>query len=310
MFGSEEIPVRNIHNERLKLLSTFKTVFEQGNLVAAAEILGVTQSAVSKQVQKLRDWFEDELFIRTSNGMQPTPKALELLEKIERILEELDKLNEETHFDPSQLSGNFVLETTDEIGRRIASPLVEILSQEAPNLRLRIRRLNQGYSINELETGKVDIVISVNWHAPEQLMQQRLFSDQFVVLMGKDHTLINKKISIKNYAQARHILVAPLGQEHTFIDEILAQKGYQRDIFLTLPDFAFIDLKVLGNHSIVTLPEQIAQEVLDHNKSLAMKPLPVQTRPFHYYMFWHRRYQNDPKNRWMREQVYSLLGKS
>ena len=309
MFGISVIPMKNIENERLKLLSTLRVLYEERSVIGTADIQGLTQSAVSKQLQKLRDWFEDELFVRTSNGMAPTEKTLELIPRVQSILEQVNALSDDQAFNPADLEGTFAIETTDEVSRRLCPALLKQLDRQSPNLRIAIRRLEQRYALKELETNNVDLVISVNWHAPEQLLQKRLYSDRFVLVLGKNHPLASKKISIKDYAFAKHLLVAPLNMQRGYIDDYLNQQGFTRNIKLNVPDFLEITYETIQDQFIVALPNRVAENIAK-GKKLVIKPLPFSVPPFNYYLLWHRRMNNNARNRWMRQIIFKILSEN
>jgi DNA-binding transcriptional LysR family regulator len=298
--------IRNISGERFALLVTFKAVYDNGGISAASEVLGITQSAVSKHIQKLREWFQDELFVRTVRGMEPTEKSTSLIERVQHILQEVAILSEASHFDPSLLSGAFTIATTSEVSLRLTPGLLEKLSRLAPQLRITIINLANDYSIRELELGKVDLVISVNWHAPEQLMQKRLFGERFVCLMHQKHPLAKPKLTTESYAKAAHNMVAPLGKERGFIDDQLSLLGLHRQVRLSVPDFSQLETHLLHGEHIVTLPHRVAMD-LKKKDDLTIKQLPFEVPGFDYYLFWHRRFSNENTNRWMRSIVIELL---
>ena len=300
------MPKWNVAGERFQLLTTFKAIYESGSLTAAAKNLGVTQSAVSKQLQKLRDWFGDELFVRTTAGMEPTSKAAQIIVNVETILQQVMQLTEPDSFKPEQLKGVFTVVTTSEISQRLAPSLLAVLRTEAPSLRVVIKSLTSDYAARELETGKVGLVISVNWHAPEQLIQKRLFSDRFVCVMNRKHPLAAKRLTLANYTASDHILVAPLGQQRGFIDDQLALKNRFRRVRLSVPDFAQLNAQLLDEHHILTVPHRIALQ-LKQTMPIVMKSLPFAVPGFDYYMFWHKRYQQESAHRWLREKIAEIF---
>jgi DNA-binding transcriptional LysR family regulator len=298
--------IRNVSGERFTLLATFKAIYENGSTSTAAEVLGITQSAVSKHLQKLREWFKDELFVRAVGRMEPTEKAVSLIERVEHILQEVAILSEASHFDPALLEGVFTIATTSEVSQRLTLGLLKKLSKASPRLRISLINLANDYSIRELELGKVDLVVSVNWHAPEQLMQKRLYNERFVCLMHKEHSLANRKLTVDDYANAMHIMVAPLGKERGFIDEQLTQRGLRRHVRLSVADFSQLETHLLDGEHIVTLPHRVALDLREKDE-LIIKQLPFEVPSFDYYMFWHRRFSNQNANRWVREIVSGLL---
>ena len=306
MFGILNMNTRNNEDAGLQLLKTFKAILEQQSVVGAAEARGITQSAISKHLARLRVWFGDELFVRTARGMQPTAKALSLAERIDVILHELALLSAETPFEPSRLRQNFVLATTDEIARRLLPRLWQRLQKAAPGLRLTLIPLDPDYAIRRLESGNVNLVIGVNWHAPEQLMQKHLFSDRFICLMSRHHPLAEAPLTMDAYAAASHLMVAPLGKQQGYIDDLLARGNRKRLVRLSVPLFTQIDAALLGDNHIVTLPERVAED-LARQGGFVMKELPFRVPEIDYYTFWHRRFRHEKLNIWMRGLISEIF---
>ncbi len=296
----------NDDGARLQLLKTFKAILEHRNIMKAADARAITQSAASKHLAKLRTWFDDELFVRTAQGMQPTPKALSVAERIDTILRELELLSTATTFDPATVHGNLVLSTTDEVAARLLPELLASVHKAAPDLRLTLIPLEPDYSIRKLETGEVNLVISVNWHAPDQLIQKRLFGDRFVCLMSHKHALAQKTLTLDNYANAAHLMVAPLGKQQGFIDDLLARSNRKRLVRLSVPQFIQISPEFLGHDHIITLPHRVACSLAQSNQ-LVIKMLPFETPMIDYYVFWHRRFSNDSLSQWMRTLIADIL---
>ena len=301
--------IKNVAGEPIQLLSTFKAIYENGSINAAANVRGITQSAVSKHLQKLRVWFDDDLFSRTNDGMEPTAKAISLIDRIEHILYEMNVLLEEETFNPQSLSGTLTIATTSEISHKLTPALVKLLCKQSPDLRITIVHLSPDYFLRELESGKVDFVISVNWHAPDQLMQKRLFSDEFVCVMSQSNPLSQQdEIALEDYLAAPHIMVAPLGMDKGFIDNILLKRGLKRKIRLSVPDFQQLDGRLLGQEHIVSLPTQVAKSFAKQSRQkVVLKPLPMKVPCVDYYLFWHRRFHNGRLNQWMRAAIQSIL---
>jgi len=296
----------NNDSARLQLLKTFKAIFDQRSIVKAADLQGMTQSAASKHLAKLRIWFDDELFVRTAQGMQPTPKALSIAGRIDTILRELELLSAASPFNPAKLDDNLVLATTDEVAGRLLPSLLSRVQIAAPNLRLTLIPLEPDYSIRKLETGEVNLVISVNWHAPDQLIQKRLFGDRFVCLMSRKHTLANKPLNLDDYANAAHLMVAPLGKQQGYIDDLLARSNRKRMVRFSVPQFIQISPEFLGDDHIITLPHRVARN-LAQSGQFVIKMLPFETPMIDYYVFWHQRFSNDSLNSWMRNLITDIL---
>ena len=296
--------MRNIR--KLPLLETFHAIMTRGSLVAAAESMNLTQSAVSKQLAQLRDWLDDELFVRTSDGMQPTPRALELRERVEAILAQASDLASEGDVSPADFDGRFVLRATDEILERLVPVLINRIAEEAPRMQLVTRPLARDYSMRQLEDGQANLVVAVNWHAPELLKQKRIFSEHFVCVMHEDHALAGVNLTLKRFADATHVLVAPLGLEAGVVDIELQKLGLERHVCASVPAFNMINETVLGDSRIVTLPSRVAESVVK-NGPFVIKPVPLQTPSFNYFALWHPRFTSEPRLRWMLDEVTRLL---
>ena len=300
----------NIPGDPFILLSTFQALFEHRSVVRAAEALGVTQSAVSKHLSKLRQWFNDDLFLRTSEGMQPTLKAISIRDNVQSILRGIESLSEDTVLEPSMLRGEFVLSTTDEVRRQLLPPLLKKIEEEAPLLRLTLIPLSSDYAYPYLETGRVQLVISVNWHAPSALIQKQLWQDSFVCVLANKNKLADKALSLEDYTRASHLLVAPLGQAHGYIDDLLlAQQQTRRNIRLSLPNFCEVTPELLGAENLVTLPLSVAKTLASDSR-LCIKELPLEVPSFAYYMFWHQRFTHHPLNVWMRDNILAIVNQS
>ncbi len=288
----------NRNLKRLPLLETFDAIMMRGSLVAAAEALNVTQSAVSKQLAQLREWLDDELFVRTSDGMQPTPRALALRERVAEILAQAADLAAEGRVSPVEFTGEFVLSATDEVLERIVPTLVDRLSDEAPNLRLVALPLARDYSARHLESGRVNMLVAVNWHAPEQLMQKKLGSDPFACAMHEDHVLADGNLTLKRYAAATHVLVAPLGYKEGVVDVELKQRGMQRRVCASVPVFGMVNEELLGTDRICTLPSRVVDRLVDTGP-FVKKRVPIALPVTDYFALWHPRFSADPRLRWM-----------
>jgi DNA-binding transcriptional LysR family regulator len=298
---------RNIKN--LPLLEAFDAIMTRGSISDAAEYMSVTQSAVSKQLGQLRDWLDDELFVRTSDGMQPTPRANEMHPQVQAILEQAIGLTKPDNPQPRGFTGKFVLSTTDELVDRVIPLLVNRIAVEAPDLRLITLPLARDYLVRQLEAGQVNLVVAVNWQAPELLKQTKLGSDPFVCVMHKDHALARGSMTVKRYASATHVLVAPLGGEMGVVDFELAKLGLERHICASLSAFNMINEALLGTERITTVPSRVARRLVESGPYVT-KRVPVTLPPSNYYALWHPRFNAEPRLRWMLNEVQQAFSDS
>lgn len=278
---------------------------DEGSLVGAARVLDITQSAVSKHLAQLRDWLGDPLFVRTTHGMSPTPQASELINQVEKILEETNKLLAIQPQSPTEFAGVFTLSATDEVLQFIIPRLQEKMGYETPYLRLTCLPLATDYSIRQLETGAVNLLVAVNWHSPEKLKQKLLFRDQFVCVMHKDHPLAHAPFSLDGYTITRHVLVAPLGHNAGLVDQELAKHGLTRRVSISVPNFSLVTPDLLAKDAIITLPKRVALDLITET-DLVINPCPMELEDINYFALWHERFDNEPKLRWMREAIANI----
>jgi DNA-binding transcriptional LysR family regulator len=298
--------IGNITQVRLQDLQVFQSILENQSITAAADVLGLTQSAVSKRLKLLREHFGDELFVRTAGGMVATSKALFLAPRITSLITDFEALSEEGTFNPRQIERNFVISTTDEIQYFLLPNLIKRIELESPRSRLIFRNLDRTYAAKQLESGTVDLVVTMNWHIPEHLKQKRLFTDNFVCLHRKGHPLTVPVLTLENYLSARHMMVSPVGTAAGPVDEVLDSFGHTRFVSLSCPYFMQVEDALKTSDLLLTLQRR-ACEVLTKSDTLAISELPIQMNPVHYNMFWHKRYDRDSTNRWLREQVVETI---
>ena len=285
----------------------FDAIRANGSISAAADALGVSQSSVSKQLNTLRAYFGDELFVRSGRGMAATSKALAIAPQVSELITGIESLHGELEFDPAAIERDFVISTSDEIQHMLLPPLLERLAEEAPRSRVVFKVLQRDYAARQLESGSVDLAITPNWHVPEHLKQRRLFSDEFVVVARANHPLLQRRLTLKRYLDADHMMVSPVGSLTGPVDEELMLQGHRRSVRLAVPYFMQVADALLGSDLLLTLQRR-ASEALMRQHALAIAPLPLAMRPVRYHLFWHRRYDKDSSSQWLRQLCVEILG--
>ena len=284
----------------------FNAILSNGSITAAAETLGITQSGVSKQLKNLRAYFGDELFVRSGRGMAATTKALSISPQISQLIGSFEALQGEIEFDPGDIQRDFVISTTDEVQHILLPPLIKRIAVESPKSRIIFRVLERDYAAKQLESGSVDLAITLNWHVPAHLKQRRLFDDEFVVLCRQGHPILKTSLTLKRYLSANHMMVSPLGTAIGPVDEILNSRGHKRSVSLSVPYFMQVADALLGSDLILTLQRRACAELVKQYP-LAITDLPIDTQPADYYLFWHRRYDKDSTNQWLRQICYDIF---
>ncbi len=278
----------------------FHAILSNGSITAASEALGVSQSSVSKQLKNLRHYFGDELFVRSGSGMAATSKALAIAPQIANLISSFESLHGEIDFDPGLIQRDFVISTSDEVQHYLLPQLTERIASTSPDSRIIFKVLDSDYAAKQLESGSVDLAITLNRHVPEHLKQKLLFSDDFVVIYRRGHPLQGKRLTLDRYLSASHMMVSPLGDVFGPVDELLSSYGHQRFVSLVVPHFMQVANALRHSDLILTLQRRACEELMkDH--ALAITPLPLKTRPVNYFLFWHKRYDKDSTNRWLRQ---------
>ena len=266
--------IRNISQIRLQDLLVFQSILDSRSITATAEALGVTQSAISKQLKQLREHFGDELFVRTGEGMVATSKALTVAPMVTTLINDFEALNGEGAFSPDKIERSFIIETSDEIQHFLLPSLVRTVEEESPKSRIIFRALDREYAAKQLESGSVDLVLTLNWHIPEHFKQKRLFTDDFVCLLRIDHPLATKDITLDEYLAARHMMVSPLGTGSGPVDEVLDSYGYKRFVSLACPYFMQVAEALEDSDLILTLQRRACLELVEKHP-LVIRELPI-----------------------------------
>jgi len=293
--------VTNFRNFDLNLLLVLDGVLREGTLSNAAKALNVSQPTISSSLAKLREILQDELFVRSGNGMQPTPRALALKEPVQRVLaavkgEILDTVN----FDPATEIRPYTVATSD-IGETLLLPrLVARLGQDAPGVNLRTLVVRPRHLEDALEAGEVDLAVG---YFPDlarpTTMQQTLFTHGFACLARTGHPLIKNGLTLEAFLEAFHILVTSEGSSQELFEDALAKRGLERRCVLRIPHFMSVPFVVASTDLIVTVPRALAAGFSGLVDLQVLDP-PIYVPEFAVKQYWHRRFHHDARMIWLR----------
>jgi DNA-binding transcriptional LysR family regulator len=298
------------HTIDLNLLSVFQEVYRERQISSAARKLGLSQSAVSNALARLRRAFGDELFVRTASGMQPTPLATQMAEPIGVAMAQVAlALNQRSRFDPATSGRRFVLAMTD-VGEiyfmptliercRVLAPLVEISSVRAGTLALK----------EEMESGRVDLAVGPFEDVSEALYQRQLFRQPYVTMFRKGHALgrLDKgELTLARFLKAEHMLVDASESPYDRINALLARAGIGPAVRFRVPHFTAVPYMVATSDLVVTVPQKLAERAaLPFALEWVTPPLALPALQTN--VFWHRRYNQDPGNQWLRGLLAELF---
>ncbi|ASU41105.1 LysR family transcriptional regulator [Herbaspirillum sp. meg3] len=294
----------------LNLLRVFDAVMTEQNLTRAANLLAMTQPAVSNALRRLRDTLNDELVIRTAHGVKPTPRAEELWPTVRRALSELEAVITPETFDVSRAQNTFRMAMVDATAALWLPSLVRTIMRDAPRIKIRMMPLTTRDPRAMLLRGDVDLAVGFFPGVTAQLADglktqishERLYTGQYVCVMHKNHPLADKELTLDNYCSADHLLVSLSGKPHAVIDDVLAGMGRERKILLTVNQFFTAGRIVASSELITVLPRHLIAAT-GMTEVLVVKELPFKTPEEHVDMLWHERDARSPSHKWLRAHL-------
>ena len=288
----------DIHSLDLKTLRVFEWLYTTGSVTRTAEALGYSQPTVSIGLGRLRRSFNDPLFVRTAQAMQPTPKADSLIATVREVLDGMRRLSEaEPVFDPRQSERAFRIFMTDASHITLLPQLFTHVRALAPRVRLEAAAIGP-QMISELQSGAGDLALGLIPGLDTGFYQQALFDQRWICLVNPMHPRLHERLSLKDYVNADHVgIVSGTGQ--ALLEATVKERGIVRQVVLKLPGFLGLPA-ILGSTDLVaTLPQHIG-ETLARTAGLKVWPCPLKIPSFTVKQYWHARYHHDPANRWLR----------
>lgn len=301
----------NINTVDLNLFLVFRAIYMTQSVTQAGDMLNMTQSAVSNALKRLRDRFEDPLFIRAQSGMVPTPMADELIDLIEEGLRKFtDAIDKAHRFDPKQSDRCFRLATTD-IGQLLLMPgLVRATRGLAPSIRFETTGAFSAEDARDLlMEGKIDVVVG-NWaEMGKGFRHEKLCDDSFVVLLSRDHEIQSEQLTTEQYLAADHLSYRPSGGSGTTFQVPSIAHGLlvRRKIVLITAYSHGLEHIVGSSNLLLTIPSRLARSLAEARSDLRIACLPFQVDPIVVLLQWHERFDGDSGNRWLREHVMAAF---
>ena len=293
----------------LNLLRVMVALADAGSVSRAASELSMSQPACSAALSRLRLSFGDALFIRTGRGMQATPRAVQLIEAARGVLARIDaELLAPATFDATHQSGIFTLALSD-VGEVVFLPkLLERLSVLAPDVAVRSVSLSHEATERGLESGDIDLAVG---YFPDlsghNLFQQRLFTHHFLCLSRANHPVRANSLTLEQFQQLGHAVVRAEGRSQELFERFLRERQIDRRIVLYTPHFMSIPFILQRTDLIATVPHAVGLAFSRNYGNLRMISTPFEMPRFDLKQFWHRKYQSDARNSWLRQLVSSLF---
>ncbi|HET9931272.1 MAG TPA: LysR family transcriptional regulator [Polyangiaceae bacterium] len=285
----------------LNLLVVLRALLTERHVTRAAARVGLSQSATSHALARLRELYGDPLLVRSGRALSLTPRAARLLPAVERGLGELENtMRDEPEFQPSTARRTFTLGMADYLQALIIGPLLQKVAKRAPGIDLSVVVFP---NLRELvESGSVDLALTVSSADLRGLSHEPLFEEGFMCMVRRGHPRIRKTLTLASYLAERHVAIAPGGTPGTLVDTVLAQHGLERRIALRVTNFLIAPVVVSQTDFINTMPTRLARQ-LASTYALRLVPSPIELPVFEYCMTWHPRLDRDPAQHWLRDIV-------
>jgi len=280
-----------------RLLRLLVAVVDTGSITGAAQRLGVTQSAVSHLLDKLRGITGDALFTKSGRGIVATARALVLAERARELLGDLERFAQAEQFDPTTWQTTFTIAANDFQRDTLLPALMQRLRQQAPGVSLRVIASDVP-TPEMLRQQQCQLIISPRPPEGTDIVQKRLFADRYRVFY--DPTVREAPRTRKDYLAAEHVTVLYAPQRPLDLDQHLQSKGIERRFRVMVPGFAGLPSFVRGTALLATVPGLLREHLM---RGLADAEVPVPCPAMPMFMIWHLRHQQDAAHRWLRGQI-------
>ncbi|WP_413709067.1 LysR family transcriptional regulator [Rhizobium sp. Rhizsp82] len=297
----------DLHGIDLNLLVAFDALMQERSVTKAGIRIGRTQPAMSAALSRLRALFQDELFVRGVDGLQPTPRAVDLAGPLQQALTEIQStLSFTQSFEPGTARLTFTLGLSDHPAFVLLPQLVQRLQEIAPGITLQVRNFSaRDDAVDMLDSGAADVTIGVPPASAGRILNQPLFEERFVCILRKGHPAAAETLDLDTFLTLGHLLVSPENDRFGHVDTALAKHGLKRRLALTLPHMYAAPLLVAQSDMIATLMAGVVKASGRESELRLLEP-PVELAPVPFVMSWHRRNDAHPAQRWFRETIAAL----
>ena len=284
----------------LNLFVILNAIYTEGSLTKAAEVVGITQPAVSNALSRLREKFNDDLFVRTGSGMVPTQKTENMILDVQSALTLIQKsVNEPDTFEPRSSERNFKLSLGDVSEGRVLPFIMKEIYKDAPNISVGSFAYARSDQVHALSTNNLDFVVDPIIPATDEVSSTKVFEDDFVVMHREDHDiskLIN--VTIENILDLKHLHVSGRKRGLHLIDVELEKIGFKRNVSLRCQHF-LIAPSIINSTDLVLMGTRSFAK----RNNLAFVEIPIEIPSMEYFLIWHKSDEGDGGHIWMKDLV-------
>lgn len=292
----------------LNLLVVLDALVRHGSVKAAAASLGLSPSATSHALARLRELLDDPVLVRSGRSMVLTPRAASMRGELADVLARVEGLLARPRVvDPASLRRGFRIATTDYAELEVLAPLSHHLHALAPGVDLHSQTYPPALipALRRVDVDTLDLVLGVLPDPPADLRVSPLFRERFVLLMRRGHPASRGRLTRKRYAALDHVLVAPRGQPRGIVDELLAEVGLERRVARSVSNFHIAPRFVANSDCVLTVASRVAARYAESLDLVTRKP-PLDLPGFELSAIWHQRHERDPEHAWLREQLVAV----
>ena len=287
----------------LNLFVVFDAIYRECSVTKAAQRLSLTQPAVSNSLARLREIFDDPLFVRIPEGMVPTPVADNIVGDVREALLLLGKsAGINAHFDPSRTERVFRVAMNDMAESLLLPHIYTEIEDIAPNSSIISYYIDRHSATEELKSGATDLLLDISTVNAKEFVSKPLLDMPYVCILRKGHPLLGTEMTMKNYLSAKHIHVSSRRKGRGQVDISIHKLGYKRSIAMRVKDY-LVAAKISEHTDLLcAVPENLAGTL-----PMEIVPLPFEVQPMEWSLYWHKSADTDPANKWLREIFASIV---
>ncbi len=291
----------------LNLFIVFEAIYAEGSVTRASLKLNLTQPAISHALGRLRVMFDDPLFVRQGHMMVSTPLSRSIIEPVRQSLRGFEvTLNKLNRFDATTTEKEFTLALRDVLESTVLPPLMVALERAAPLAKVAAVQVDRRELESELQAGTLDCAIDVLLPLSPEIRHVRILADRTLVVARRGHPRLQGGITLEHYLEEEHILASSRRKGPGIEDFELSRLGLQRRIRLRCQHYFAACRVVSQTDLILTMPERYAR-VANQQFDNQLLPLPLEMPAWDVYLYWHANVEDDPANKWLREQLTAAM---
>lgn len=288
------------------MLVALDALLREANVTRAATRLGVSQSAMSQTLGRLRRQFDDPILVKVGRHMELSPFSCRIRGRLHGAITALEAVvRDRPSFDPAVASRRFVIAAVDYLALLLVPALRAQLATEAPGVTLAVHAPEAGSIADRLADGTIDLYVGVHGATERALQTQSLHAETLALLVRADHDLVADP-STSTYAAAQHIHVSPRRESGSLVQRALRAEGYDHAVAVEVPFFALVPELLRGSDLVATIPRRIAEHFA-RDGELCVRPVPLDMPSFEVCQAWHPSFGTDPGLVWLREAVARAL---